>query len=431
MRAAVRNVAERSFAVGWITLPMTMPVSTELEFDPFAATYLEDPYPSYPALRDGKPFYEPGLDMWVVSRFADVDAVFRDSATFSAAIAQDPLTPFSPEARAILAAGFAPRKVMSNADVPDHARIRQHTTRAFSARRMALLEPVIRERAAALIDAFAAADEVDLIPALAFPLPAVTIFTMIGFPNDDIEQLKAWCGDRLSMTWGRPLPADQRRVAQQMVAYWQYCVAFVERRAVDLADDFTSDLLRTAAEDGTLSHAEIASIIYGLSFAGHETTTNLIANTVRRVLETDGTWRGLADGSISRAAVVEEALRHDTSVVAWRRVARVATQVGGVAVPAGAKMLLLLAAANHDPARFPDPERFDPLRSNARAHLAFGMGIHYCLGAALARLEVAIVLELLVARFPALRLVPDQRYAFAPNISFRGPSALRLALRGA
>jgi cytochrome P450 len=129
--------------------------------------------------------------------------------------------------------------------------------------------------------------------------------------------------------------------------------------------------------------------------------------------------------------VVEEALRHDTSVVSWRRIAREASDVGGVRVPAGAKLLLLLASANHDPARFPDPERFDPHRANARAHIAFGMGIHYCLGAALARLQVAIVLELLAARFPHLHVRDGQRYAFAPNISFRGPNALWLALGGA
>ena len=409
---------------------MTTPVSSELRFDPFAPAYLADPYPTYPALQEKPPFYEPGLDMWVVSRFADVDAVFRDPARFSAAIAQDPLTPFSPEARAILAAGFRPPKVMSNADPPEHGRIRAHTTRAFSARRMAMLEPTIRARATALIDAFSNASDVEIVGALTFPLPAITIFTMIGFPDDDLEQLKAWCGDRLAMTWGRPQAPDQVRVAHQMVAYWAYCEAFVEQRAAAPADDLTSDLLRTAAEDGTMSHREIASIIYGLSFAGHETTTNLIANTLRRVLETDGLWDAVRnDGSVI-PNVVEEALRHDTSVVAWRRVAKEATEVGGVAVPAGAKLLLLLAAANHDPARFPDPERFDPQRANARGHIAFGIGIHYCLGAALARLQVAIVLELLAARFPRLRL-RAQPLTFAPNISFRGPSALWLDLGGA
>jgi len=407
------------------------PLSSDVDFDPFAPAYLSDPYPQFPVLRDRVPFYAPSIDMWVVARFADVDAVFRDPARFSAAIAQDPLVPLSPEARAILADGFRPPKVMSNLDPPEHARIRAHTTRAFSARRVAGLEPTIRARAGALIDGFAGRDEVEIVGALTFPLPAITIFTMIGFPDEDLEQLKAWCGERLVMTWGKPTAGDQVRVARQMVAYWTYCKAFVDRRDRERADDFTSDLLRTADEDGSLSREEIASIIYGLSFAGHETTTNLLANTLRRVLETPGTWAALRRDRTAIANVVEEGLRHDTSVIAWRRAARDATTIGGTEVPAGAKLLLLLASANHDPARFPDPERFDPQRTNARGHIAFGMGIHYCLGAALARLQVAVVLELLSQRFPQLALAPDQPYVFSPNIAFRGPHELRLALGGA
>ena len=403
------------------------PLSPDVDFDPFSPAYLSDPYAHFPPLRDRPPFYAASLDMWIVSRFADVDAVFRDPARFSAAITQDPLTPLSPEARAVLADGFRPLKVMSNLDPPDHARIRAHTTRAFSARRTALLEPVIRARTTALIDAFTGEDEVDIVRALTFPLPAITIFTMIGFPDDDLERLKAWCGERLVMTWGRPSVDDQVRIARQMVDYWNYCKAFVARRDAERADDFTSDLLRTADEDGSLSREEIASIIYALSFAGHETTTNLLANTLRRVLESPGTWGTLRAEPALIGNTVEEGLRHDTSVVTWRRGAREAAAVGGVEVPAGAKLLLLLASANHDPQRFPEPERFDPRRGNARAHIAFGMGIHYCLGAALARMQVAIVLELMTERFPHARIL-EQPYAFSPNISFRGPAALRLAL---
>lgn len=403
------------------------PLSPDVEFDPFSPAYLSDPYAHFPRLRDRPPFYAPSIDMWIVSRFEDVDAVFRDPARFSAAIAQDPLIPLSAEARAVLAEGFGPLKVMSNLDPPGHARIRAHTTRAFSARRTALLEPVIRARASALIDAFAGKEQVDVVRALTFPLPAITIFTMIGFPDADLERLKAWCGERLIMTWGRPSIEDQVRVARQMVEYWTYCNAFVARRDAQRADDFTSDLLRTADEDGSLSREEIASIIYGLSFAGHETTTNLLANTLRRVLETPGTWEALRAEPGLIANTVEEGLRHDTSVVSWRRGAREGAVVGGVEVPAGAKLLLLLASANHDPQRFPDPERFDPHRANARTHIAFGMGIHYCLGAALARMQVAIVLELLTQRFPLARLL-DQPFAFPANISFRGPAALQIAL---
>ncbi|GAC1536194.1 MAG: cytochrome P450 [Candidatus Velthaea sp.] len=398
-----------------------------IPFDPFAPAYLRDPYPALRALQAQTPVaYAPAIDMWVITRYEDVDAVFKDSSTYSAAIAQAPVTPLGAEAQAILADGFRPAMVMSNLDPPEHARIRAHTIRAFSARRIALLEPTIRTRAADLIDAFTSGGA-ELIGALTFPLPAITIFTMIGFPDGDIEQLKAWCGERLAMTWGRPSPADQVRVAQQMVAYWKYCVDFVAQRTREPADDFTSDLLATAREvPGTLDDREIASIIYGLSFAGHETTTNLIANTLRRVLERREAWDALVRDPGLIHGAVEEALRFDTSVIAWRRITTKAASIGGVDVPAGAKLLLLLAAANHDPARFPDPERFDIRRPEAGKHLAFGKGIHYCLGAALARLQVAIVLELLGTRFPGLRLCAEQKMRFHPNIAFRGPHALHV-----
>ena len=399
------------------------PVTT---FDPFAPAYLRDPYPYVAALREESPVaYAPEIDMWVVSRYADVDAVFRDPATFSASIAQAPLVPLSEDARAILAEGFRPAQVMSNLDPPEHGRIRAHTSRAFSARRIALLEPTIRARTAALVDAFAKRGEAELIRELTFPLPATTIFTMIGFPDHDTELLKSYCEERLIITWGRPSVDDQCRVARQMVDYWRYCEVFVAERVREPADDFTSDLLATAREDGTLSEREIASIIYGLSFAGHETTTNLIANTLRRVLEQREAWEAVVADRAAIPNTVEEALRFDSSVISWRRVATRATAVGGVDVPAGAKLLLLLCAANRDPARFPDPDRFDIGRSGARAHLAFGIGIHYCLGAALARMQVAIVLETLAARLPTLRLVSDQELTFSPNISFRGPRTLR------
>jgi cytochrome P450 len=407
--------------------------STALEpqipaFDPLAAAFLQAPYPAVAALRaELDVAYAPAIDMWVVTRYADVDAVFRDPATFSAAIAQAPLTPVADEAKVILAAGFGPPAVMSNLDPPEHARIRQHTVRAFSARRLALLEPTIRARAAALIDGFAGKARVDFVRELSFPLPAVTIFTMIGFPDEDTELLKSYCAERMAFSWGRPSAAEQVRIARQMVSYWNYCEAFVARRVHEPADDFTSDLLQTAREKpGTLAQKEIASIIYGLSFAGHETTTNLLSNSVRQLLEHRESWDAICADPRRIPDAVEEALRYDTSVITWRRVTTRAARIGSVDVPAGAKLLLLLCSANHDAAQFPEPDRFDINRKDARKHLSFGMGIHFCLGAGLARMEDAIVLELLSKRFPRLSLVTDQHYTFHPNVAFRGPQELWL-----
>ena len=409
-----------------MTTPGTPTAPADCRFDPFAADYLADPYPILNRLRRDAPvFYAPELDMWVVSRFADVERIFTDPRRFSAAIAQDPLFPLEAEARAILAAGFRAKKTMSNCDPPVHGRIRAHNMTAFSAQRTKRLEPKVRERTAVLVDAIARKHRSDLIAELAFPLPAHTIFTLIGFPDEDTEVLKRWCTNRMLFSWGRPSAELQVQVARNMVAYWEYCERFVAARVREPRDDFTSDLARIHLADSTaLAVDEITSVVYGLSFAGHETTSNLIGNGVRRLVEHREQWDALCRDPTLIPNAVEETLRFDTSVVAWRRVATEPVTIGGVDVPAGAKLMLMLAAANRDPAHFSDPDVFDVARRDARTHLAFGAGIHYCLGAALARLQLAIVLESLTRRFPTLRLVPEQDITFAPNISFRGPQQL-------
>jgi cytochrome P450 len=397
-------------------------------FDPLAPAYLSDPYPKMAQLRaEGPVHYAPAIDMYVVTRYDEIDQIFRDPETFSAAIAQDPLTPLHGAAAELFHAQVNVERTQSNCDPPKHTRIRLHTGRAFSPRRMRVLEPVVRQRTIQLIEAFADDGRADLVAQLTFPLPATTIFTLIGFPAADIEMLKSWCTDRLAVIWGRPDPDDQLIVVEKMAAYWRYCQDFVAARLVEPGDDFTSDLLAAYREDGdTITPGEIASIIFGLSFAGHETTTSILANGLRRLLEArEERWSRLVhDPSPALVdAAVEETLRFDTSVIAWRRITSRPVTVGGAELPAGAKLLLLLGSANHDEDKFPEPESFDLTRENARLHLSFGKGIHYCLGAALARLQTRIVYEVLPARLPGLRLM-GQDYKFQPNIAFRGPVSL-------
>jgi cytochrome P450 len=210
-----------------------------------------------------------------------------------------------------------------------------------------------------------------------------------------------------------------------MVAYRRYLRELVTAKADHRGDDFCSALLEIHDEDPeALTHEEVASILFSLSFAGHETTNNLIGNCVRRLLEEPGRWdRLIAEPAIIPGAV-DEILRWDPSVPVWRRVTTRPVTLGGVDLPEGAKLFLWLAAAGRDAAMFPEPERFDPERDNARRTLAFGRGIHFCIGSALGRLEAAAALKGLTSRYPGLRLVPDQDVPYHPNISFRGPRAL-------
>jgi cytochrome P450 len=395
--------------------------------DPLSEGYLAEPYKRFASLRSNTPvFYDADLDMYVVTRHADVDAVFRDSDLFSAANAQDPVFALSDEAKGLLAdVGFRKIRTMSNLDGPEHTRIRGHNQVGFSPRRLRAMEPIVQSTTRTLVDAFPSnGDPFDLVGALSFPLPASIVFALLGFPAEDTEMLKGWCGDRMSFSWGRPVPQDQVRIAHDMISYWNYCETHVQRRLQEPADDFTSDLLAIhLADPTTLSTGEIAHVIYGMSFAGHETTTNLITNTVRRVLE-HNLWTTLCDDPRLIPHAVDEGLRFDTSVLTWRRITTAPATVGGVEIPAGSKLLLVLGSANHDPEVFANSEAFDITRTDANRHLSFGFGKHYCLGATLAKLEVAVVLRELTERFPNLQLVPNQPIEFHPNISFRGPRQL-------
>jgi cytochrome P450 len=402
------------------------PVRTD--FDPLSQEFLADPHAIMASLPLGETpvFHAPALDGYVVTRHADVEAVFLDHETYSAAAAQMPLVKLDPHAAEILlAGGHRPQPSMVSLDPPAHTRLRGPTSRALTPRRIAEMEPTVRATLNDLLDAVDATQPFDLVPALTFPLPATVIFSFMGVPERDYAQLKEWCGHRASLAWGRPTPPEQVEHATSMAAYRGYLRDLVAAKATERADDFASALLAIHDEDpDALTHEEIASILFSLSFAGHETTNYLIGNLIRRLLEEPERWDAVvADPSLIPGAV-EETLRHDTSVPVWRRVTTRAARLGGVELSEGAKLFLWLAATGRDPAVFGEPERFDLRRANAKRHLAFGKGIHYCAGASLGKLEAQLALEGLARRFPRLRLVPGQEIPFHPNISFRGPLSL-------
>ena len=262
----------------------------------------------------------------------------------------------------------------------------------------------------------------------AHPLPGETIFRFLGFPARDDDRLKEWCSDRLAFTWGRPTEAEQVEIAEKMLAYWRYCRTFVASRAADPADDFTSELLAVHhADPEELTYREVESIVYGLSFAGHEIVSHLLSNALICLLQRRSQWDELcADASLIPNAL-EEVLRFESPQTSWRRVANVDATVAGVRVPAGTNIFLSLAAANHQPDMFDDPGGFDIHRANARNHISLGKGIHFCLGARLARFEATIMLEVLTERIPSLRLTEGQSLERFANITFRGPRELLVA----
>ncbi len=405
-------------------------------WSPLDDDYLADPYPIANRLRDQHPvFYAEELGHVVVTRMTDIESVFMNPDVFASTNVQDPLFPLADDATAILGApDFDPVAVMSNRSEPDHARIRAYTRLGFSNRRLKTLEDYMRERATVLLDQMIAnGSPAEYVKALAFPLPAEIVFRFIGFPPEDDVMIKSWCGNRKAFSWGQPTATEQTQIAQGMIDYWRYCREFVASRRDERADDFTSELLDAHEADpdpynGTgISYREVESVVYGISFAGHDPVTALLCNTLRCLLPRRDQWDALcADPSLA-AAAVEETLRFESSQISWRRVTTQDTTLGGVDLPAGTKVFLNFASANHQDDLFEDPDVFDIHRPTANRHISFGKGIHFCLGAGLARMEARIALELLSQRLPSLRLQPDQTYEFFPNITFRGPDSLDLA----
>jgi cytochrome P450 len=401
-------------------------------FDPLAASFLAEPYAFLSAQREGSPvFYEPTLDYYLVTRYDDIRAILGDRDRFSAANASSPIWPVAPEAKAILDAGFPRVPTLNNADPPRHPVMRKAVLACLPPRRFAALEPGLRSYAGTLIDHLVAQPVADLVAELSFPLPAFAAFSLIGFPAGDTDMIRSWCGRRTLLTYGRAPADEQAEIARKVVEFWGYVEQFVLDRHRDPGDDFTSDLLRLHDDDpDRISVFDIQNIVYSMALAGHETTMNAISNTVHALLANRDRWEALlADRSLVPGAV-EEGMRFDTPIITWRRLAREDVEIGGVAIPSGGKVMLLFGSAHYDPARFDDPEVFDPARANASDHFAFGHGPHFCLGAPLARLEVRIALELLLAAAPDLRLV-DEQPTYFPTLVLHGIERLLVEPRPA
>ena len=415
------------------TAPTAAPAGCPVDhsFTPLTAAYVADPYPIANRMREETPVvYAEEMGFVVASRMDDITEVFLNPDVYSSENVQDPVWPLCDEAAAILAdPDFNPVAVMSNRQEPDHGRIRQFTKKGFTNRRNTVLEPYIRRRAEELVDdMIAGGSPADFVASVALPLPGEVVFRFMGFPEEDYPKLKAWCGQRLAFSWGHPTPEEQVEIAEKMVAYWHYVQAFTEAKLDDPGDDFASELLADHAEHpDLLTYREVESILYGLSFAGHEPVTLLLGNALSNLLPRHDDWAALcADPGLIPNAL-EEVIRFDSPQIGWRRITTTDTTLGGVDIPAGTQVYLNLGAANRDPDEFPEPERFDIERAKARNHISFGKGNHYCLGVRFAKFEAKVVMEVLTEKLPSLQLAGGHDFETFPNISFRGPSRLDVA----
>jgi cytochrome P450 len=356
---------------------------------------LLDPFPLYRELRESQPVLRvEHLDSWVLFRHEDVKRALDDVEVFSS---ENPLK---------LPPSAAPDSMVFSDD-PKHARLRGFAQPAFTPRRVAKLEQRVQELCDELIaDLASKGDAFDLVGAFTGPLPAMVIGELLGVPLSDVPTLRVLAAETVYMTALTDQAQRGFRAKEQFLAFYGELVSS-KRRSGDFGDDLTGDLLRAQASGADLSDREILAMGPLFLIAGHETTTNLINNTVRSLSETPGARDFLLADLGKTPLIIEEALRFRGPTSGVVRITREEVVLEGQTIPAGSRVLALVASANHDPRVFDDPDTFIPDR-NPKHLFSFGRGVHRCIGEPLARLESRIAIPALYRRFPDLRVDPER-----------------------
>ncbi len=386
-----------------------------------------DPYPAYDRIREHGPLQLPEMTLNVFSSYQDCDDVLRHPSAASDRIK-------STAAQREIAEGVDARPIGPPGflflDPPDHTRLRKLVSKAFVPKVVKALEPDITSLVDSLLVKVEEQGSFDVIADLAYPLPVAVICRLLGVPIEDephfsrASALLAAALDPVTSFTGRA-PDSFDEMLQAGLWLRGYLRELIARRRSDPRDDLMSGLIHVEESGDQLTEDEIVATCNLLLVAGHETTVNLVANAILAMLRNPRQWTALAAAPHRVSAVVEETLRYDPPVQLMGRIAADDMTIGDAAVPKGDIMILLLAAAHHDGAAFDRPEEFDPDRENIR-HLAFGKGPHFCLGAPLARLEAAVALSKVTARFPQAQMAGAP--AYKPNLTLRGLASLDVAI---
>ena len=383
---------------------------------------VENPFEFHRALRAQAPVYEvPGIGLFLVSTYAGVLEVLSDPRRFSSS-SGPAVAAMSPRVQAAMAGGYPQVDTLITCDPPRHIRYRSLVSRAFSARRVAGMEDYIRGVARELLRDFVREGTVDLVPRYAVPLPLSVIADQLGVPRSDMALFKRWSDDAVAPLGG--MIGEERAVewAHSIVEFQHYMAEKIAERRREPRDDILSDLIGARLDgEAPLDVPEMLSILQQFLVAGNETTTNLIASAMALLGRTPDQLALLREDPSLVPNMVEEAVRLESPVQSLFRLATEDTRVQGQRVPQGARVVVMYASANRDETVFPDPDRFDVRRENARANLAFGRGEHFCIGVALARKEAAIAFETLLEGTRDLRLSPGKNdFAHVPSFILRG-----------
>ena len=366
-------------------------MTDSLEYNPFAYAMHEDPYPTYARLRDEEPVYQnEKLGFWALSRFDDVLAGYRDWAAFT-----------STGGIALEEVGTDSAPSMIGMDPPDQTALRKLVVRAFAPTRVGALEPRVRRLTTGFLDQVVEAGECDLIERFAALLPSDVISTLLGAPQEVHSDLRIWTETLMHREDGVAKPPEAaNQAAKSLIDYFG---VLIEEKRKQPADDLVSALLEAELDGRRLADLEILGFCFLLISGGNETTEKLIANTVHQLARHPDQRRVLLDDPSRIPDAVEESLRFRSPTQYMVRTTLRDVSLRDRTIPAGHKVMLLIGAANHDERQFDAPERFDIARKMER-HLAFGFGVHFCLGARLARLEARVAMEEIHQRLPDYRV---------------------------
>jgi cytochrome P450 len=398
------------------------------DLNPLSPAVIENPYPHYAALREAAAVSSlPALGgALAVSRYVDVLFVLKNPALFTSSKKKEIMARMSPNLGAEVAR-FQRAQTLVGVDPPVHTQMRGLVSRAFTPQRVAAMEPRIRSITRELISLVLPRGEMCLIEDLATPLPVRVIAELLGVEPERQRDFKRWSDLFLSAFARSQRGGDMVEIETGLRELRLYLEGVIAKRRQAPQDDLISALIQSGEQEGVLSPDDVVQFANLLLIAGNETTTNLIGNGVHALLSNPGEWQKLLRTPKLIPNAVEEILRYDSPVLGVSRSAVQDIHVGGEVIPAGATVFAFLGAANRDPRRYPDPDRFDVTR-DATGHVAFGHGIHFCLGASLARLEATVVFEELCARMPDLSY-PRGRpegVTWGDNMLIRGPKSLQL-----
>jgi len=409
--------------------PNGCPVSQQAAaFDPFEGAYMQDPGEYLRWAREQEPvFWSPQLGYWVVTRYEDVKAVFRDNILFSPANALEKITPATPEVMQTLQRyGYAMNRTMVNEDEPDHMERRRLLMDAFLPERLMTYEPMVRSLARQYMDRFIDKGRADLVREMFYEIPLNIALKFLGVPDDGAEQLRQFAVAHTLNTWGRPTAQEQLEIAENVGKFWQTAQKILDDMMASESGEgwMYESIQQHRKHPEVVTESYLRSMMMAILAAAHETTSNATANAFLTLLTHRKAWEAVCENPSLIPNAVEECLRVGGSIIAWRRVATDDAKVGGVDISKGSKLLLVQASANFDPRHFENPDEVDVYRESAVEHLTFGYGAHQCMGKNIGRMQMRVFVEEFAKRLPHLHLVDGQTIDYLPNTSFRGPAEL-------